>query len=47
MSHVSGTLIILRMKMDIIGQCILVAMITIFFFEHMLYTPKMFLYIYY
>lgn len=35
----------LYMKMDIIGQCILVAMITIFFFEHMLYTPKMFLYI--
>ena len=30
---------------DITGRCILVAMITIFFMEHMLNTPKMFLYI--
>lgn len=32
-------------KVNLAGQCILVAMITIFFMEHMLYTPKMFLYI--
>ena len=32
-------------KMEVTGQCILVAMITIFFMEHMLNTPKMFLYI--
>lgn len=32
-------------KLDITGQCILVAMLTIFFMEHMLYTQKMFLYI--
>lgn len=32
-------------KTDIVGQCILASMIAIFFLEHMLYTPKMFLYI--
>lgn len=32
-------------KIDITGQCVLVAMLTIFFMEHMLYTQKMFLYI--
>lgn len=32
-------------KVNLTGQCILIAMITIFFMEHMLYTSKMFLYI--